>query len=60
MDNGSEILFEGESEQHPDFFPGDIIFVLKVKNHPRFTRERHNLHTTVNLTLKEALLGYSK
>ena len=60
MDNGSEIVFGGQSEQNPDWFPGDIIFVLKVREHSRFKRSGHDLHTTVKLTLKEALLGYQK
>lgn len=60
QDNGSEIVFPGQSEQNPDWFPGDIIFVLKVKTHPRFERKNNDLHTSVRLTLKEALLGYSK
>jgi|688.fasta_scaffold848691_1 DnaJ-class molecular chaperone len=60
MDNGSEIVFEGESEQSPDWFPGDIIFVLRVRPHSRFTRKGYDLFTNVEITLKEALLGYSK
>ena len=60
MDNGSQIMFAGQSEQNPDWFPGDIIFVLKVRNHPRFTRRGNDLLTNVRLTLREALLGYSK
>ncbi|CAG9315644.1 unnamed protein product [Blepharisma stoltei] len=60
MDNGSEIVFPGQSEQSPDWFPGDIIFVLKLKNHARFERRGNDLVTSIRLTLKEALLGYSK
>lgn len=60
MDNGSEVTFQGESEQSPDWFPGDIIFVLKLASHPRFTRNQHDLSTSIRLTLKEALLGYKK
>ena len=60
MDNGSEILFQGESEQNPDWFPGDIVFLLKLQPHSRFTRNQHDLNTNMRLTLKEALLGYKK
>ncbi|CAG9311634.1 unnamed protein product [Blepharisma stoltei] len=60
MDNGSEIIFPGQSEQSPDWFPGDIIFVLKLKPHTRFERKGNDLSTSIRLTLKEALLGYSK
>jgi len=60
MGTGSEIVFAGESEQSPDFLPGDIIFVMKVKNHPRFRRTGNDLHTEVKITLREALIGYTK
>ena len=60
MDAGSEIPFQGESEQSPDWFPGDVIFVLRVQPHSRFTRNQHDLSASVRLTLKEALLGYKK
>ena len=60
MDNGSEIMFQGESEQNPDWFPGDIIFVLKLAGHSRFIRREHDLSTSIRLTLKEGLLGYKK
>ena len=60
MDNGSEIPFQGESEQSPDWFPGDIVFVLKLQPHSRFTRNQHDLSTSIRLNLKEGLLGYKK
>jgi DnaJ-class molecular chaperone len=60
MDNGSSITFAGQSEQNPDWFPGDIVFVLKVRNHPRFQRKGNDLYTNVRISLKEALLGYTK
>ena len=59
-DGGSAITFAGQSEQNPDWFPGDIIFILKIRNHPRFTRRGNDLFANVRLSLREALLGYSK
>ena len=60
MANKQHITFEGESEQHPDFLPGDIIFVIKERPNDKFRRENNDLHTTMTLTLKEALLGFKK
>lgn len=60
MSNRQKITFEGESEQHPDYLPGDIIFVIKEKDHEKFKRDGNDLHTTMTLTLKEALLGFKK
>ena len=41
--------------------PGNVIFKLKEQpNHPRFRREGNDLHHTMHITLKEALLGFRK
>merc|ERR1740117_2023936 len=62
MPNGNEIVFERASEQAPDTIPGDVILVLKTKKHPRFTRSANgnDLKHTMEITLKEALLGFKK
>merc|ERR1712224_346486 len=54
------MAFPRMSEQKPGQIPGDVIFVLKTKEHPRFTRRGNDLHMGIELTLKEALLGFSK
>ena len=61
MRDGQSIVFERESEQHPDTIPGDLIINLKQIPHNFFT-ERHgnDLHAKFDLNLKEALLGYNK
>lgn len=61
MKDGQNIIFERESEQHPDMVPGDLIVHLRQRQHKFFhSRTGDDLHTTINLNLKEALLGYSK
>jgi DnaJ family protein B protein 11 len=40
--------------------PGHLIFTILELPHPKFTREKNDLHTTVQVTLKEALLGFEK
>ncbi len=37
-----------------------MIFKLRQSNHPRFRRDGDDLHYEMHLTLKEALLGFSK
>jgi DnaJ-class molecular chaperone len=37
-----------------------LIFVVKEIPHPVFRRENNDLHTVLEITLKEALLGYEK
>lgn len=60
MDNGSEIVFEGQGEQNPELFPGDLVYVVRVKSHPRFVRHGSDLAVTIKLTLRESLLGYKR
>ena len=61
MKDGQNIIFERESEQHPDMIPGDLIVHLRQNPHRFFhTRTGDDLHANMNLNLKEALLGYSK
>jgi len=60
MVHGQKIIFEGESEQHPDFLPGDIVFIVKEREHNLFRRNGNDLHTSMTLSLKEALLGFKR
>eukprot|EP00631_Chrysoreinhardia_giraudii_P003677 CAMPEP_0197419360 /NCGR_PEP_ID=MMETSP1170-20131217/4875_1 /TAXON_ID=54406 /ORGANISM="Sarcinochrysis sp, Strain CCMP770" /LENGTH=207 /DNA_ID=CAMNT_0042946455 /DNA_START=9 /DNA_END=630 /DNA_ORIENTATION=+ len=60
MDAGDEIRFPRKAEQLPGQIPGDVIVTLRQKPHPRFTRKGNDLHMDLVITLKEALLGFSK
>lgn len=61
MKDGQSIVFERESEQHPDTIPGDLVIVLRQNHHHFFTeRTGNDLHAKFELNLKEALLGYNK
>jgi DnaJ-class molecular chaperone len=61
MKDHQNIIFERESEQHPDTIPGDLVVTLRQKPHKFFhSRTENDLHATFTLNLKEALLGYSK
>lgn len=60
MPSDGEIRFERESEQSPGLTPGDVIFKLKAAPHPRFRREGEHLHHEMHLSLREALLGFSR
>lgn len=42
----------------PDTITGDIVFVLQVKEHPRFRREYDDLFIDHSLSLTEALCGF--
>ena len=61
MENNQNLVFRGEAEQLPDRLPGDLIMVIKQKNHDFFKERRGNdLYAEMNLNLKEALFGYNK
>lgn len=60
MRDGQEIVFPRESEQSPDYMPGDVIFTLRQRPHHTFRREGNDLHTDLTISLKEAILGFSK
>jgi DnaJ-related protein SCJ1 len=60
MPSNAEIRFERESEQQPGMTPGDVVFKLKQAAHTRFRREGDDLHMSLHLSLKEALLGFDR
>jgi len=60
MPSDHEIVFERQSEQSPGITPGNVIFKLHQIPHQRFRREGNDLHLTMHLTLREALLGFRK
>ena len=60
MTEGSKITFERMSEQRPGQIPGDVIMNLKQKPHSFFTRAGNNLKMDMEITLRDALLGFSK
>lgn len=56
---GSKIKFKGVGDQE-EGGQQDLVFVVTEKPHPSLQREGDNLKTTVELTLKEALTGWTK
>ncbi|KAL4893434.1 hypothetical protein BDV59DRAFT_201634 [Aspergillus ambiguus] len=57
---GDKIVLEGEADQVPDQEPGDIVFHLVEEEHPTFTRAGADLKATIDITLAEALTGFSR
>jgi hypothetical protein len=45
-------------ELQPDTETGDIVFVLQLKDHPKFKRKGDDLFVQHTLTLTEALCGF--
>ncbi|CAK9207701.1 unnamed protein product [Sphagnum troendelagicum] len=58
MQHGQKITFQGEADEAPDTQTGDIVFVLQLKDHPKFKRKGDDLFVQHTLTLPEALCGF--
>ncbi|DAA73129.1 TPA_exp: Uncharacterized protein A8136_5054 [Trichophyton benhamiae CBS 112371] len=57
---GEKIVLEGEGDQQPDVEPGDIVFHLEQAEHKTFKRDGADLCATIEVTLAEALCGFSR
>lgn len=42
----------------PDTVTGDIVFILQLKEHPKFKRKQDDLYVEHNISLTEALCGF--
>lgn len=57
--SGHKITFSGKADEHPDADPGDVVFTIGVKDHPRFHRKHADLYVHKTISLREALCGYT-
>jgi DnaJ homolog subfamily A member 2 len=57
---GERIVLEGEADQFPDQIPGDLVFVLVEEPHETFNRIGNDLSADLDITLAEALTGFSR
>ncbi|XVE73408.1 hypothetical protein DITRI_Ditri11bG0115600 [Diplodiscus trichospermus] len=60
MQDGQEVVFYEDGEPIIDGEPGDLKFRIYTAPHDRFRREGNDLHTTVTVTLVQALVGFEK
>ncbi|EEP81797.1 hypothetical protein UREG_06662 [Uncinocarpus reesii 1704] len=55
--NGHRIDFRGEGDQVPGALPGDVVFEIEQKPHPRFQRKDDDLFYQADIDLLTALAG---
>merc|ERR1712146_559617 len=62
MPDGEQITISGAGGQNlgRDTFPGDLVFTIVTEPHDIFIRRGNDLYMNVVITLKEALIGFSK
>jgi len=58
VNNGEMIRMNGAGEAVPGGIAGDLYIKLHVEENRKFKKEGHNLLTTLNVKLSDALLGY--
>ena len=57
---GTKVTFENAGDEISPGMSQAICFEVEEKAHPRFKREGDNLSTTLNISLAEALAGFTK
>lgn len=57
MQDGQRITFNGEGDQAPGTIPGDVVFVIELKEHARFKRRNDDLFYEAHIDLLTALAG---
>jgi DnaJ family protein A protein 2 len=57
---GEKIVLKGEADQQPDQEPGDIVFHITETPHKVFKRAGADLAADLEITLVEALTGFSR
>jgi len=55
-----EVIFYNEGNESPGYTVGDVKFVLKSRTHPIFTRKDSDLLITLDISLREALIGFTR
>lgn len=55
--SGKRIEFPGEGDQQPGVEPGDVVFEIEQKPHPRFQRKDDDLFYQAEIDLLSALAG---
>ncbi|KAK9471981.1 uncharacterized protein V1510DRAFT_418930 [Dipodascopsis tothii] len=58
--DGDRITLEGAADEEPGKAPGDVVFTLREQAHPVFARKGADLRATLDVTLVEALAGFSR
>mmetsp|Transcript_1205 Transcript_1205/g.4272 ORF Transcript_1205/g.4272 Transcript_1205/m.4272 type:complete len:412 (+) Transcript_1205:249-1484(+) len=57
--HGEKIVMRGEADEAPDTEPGDIVLHVQQREHAVFRRKREDLFCDKDISLVEALCGFS-
>lgn len=56
---GERVSFEGVTDEKPGFIAGDLHFILIQNPHPKYRREGDHLYLNKEISLVDALTGFS-
>ena len=56
----TKLTYEGEGDEGPSGVPGDVIFIVKEKPHPKYKRVNNDIYYRIPITLTEALTGVQR
>lgn len=60
MKDEQQIKFADQGDQTPGLPPGDMVVILRQREHPLFAREGDDLITSMEISLAEALCGFQR
>ncbi|CRG93869.1 DnaJ protein, putative [Plasmodium gallinaceum] len=60
MKTNDKIVFEKKGKQEIGYENGDIVFIIQTKKHKIYERKNNDLHQLYEISLKDALIGFSK
>lgn len=58
MHHGDEIKFDGVADELVGHLAGDLVFTIQQIPHPYFVRHGDDIHTAIDITLRDSLLGF--
>eukprot|EP01012_Entosiphon_sulcatum_P064822 TRINITY_DN9367_c0_g1_i1.p1 TRINITY_DN9367_c0_g1~~TRINITY_DN9367_c0_g1_i1.p1 ORF type:complete len:390 (+),score=52.45 TRINITY_DN9367_c0_g1_i1:41-1210(+) len=58
--DGYDVVFEMEGDESTDTLPGDVVVSLQSRPHPIFRRDKNDLHTSIEISLVEAVAGFTR
>jgi len=59
MADGDTIKFDQVADEAPGHIAGDLIFILRQIPNDSFSRKGDDLHTTMEISLVDSLIGFS-
>ena len=60
IQNGQSVRLSGVVDSVSEAPPADVIFLIRERRHPIFTRRGHDLAMEIKISLSEAIVGYRR